>query len=330
MPVNPQVLKMISDPTGGRLGDIGETLARNRQMTIENERADEEAKRKSEKHNFEMTDLGMKTMGYYSDAVMKSYEPNMSDEEKYAIQKNVWDTLTDVEKGMVPETFQSDEELLRGQVKSDAWSRRHHPELYEVNEKDLNKWQTELLMIREKNENPDSWTDTKQQQLDALQRQTLLPVSMGRPSKTEDIFSKESLKVLKKNGDVLANNIENENAYAQDLAAEKRKLMEERELLVRQKKADRLLSDAEATQLAHDNLSKHLQESDVLFELTGFANPLGKKYIYAPNRNKGDETEEPEETTVSQPSDLKEGEEGVFGEYMYRRENGKLQRKKVE
>lgn len=331
MPVSPQILAAIADPTGGRLGDIGKTYATAKQRSIENERAAEKATMVKQKFQQEQAIVGAKVTGAYAKTAIDWMDdnPNASAEEIRDKQLEIMGQYDEAHQGFIPESLQTREELQRGLDNSDTILRRFEPQNYQVDENELNKWQTELAMITKKNSDPENWTDTDQEQLDALSRQQNISISMRGPSRTEDEFATTSLKVLKKGDDILANNIENQQAYSQDLAAQKRKIMEEREIAVKSGKESELLSDAEATQLANEELKQHLQTSDSLFELTGYTNPFGKKYIYAPNR-KEEETEEKSETSMKQPADLKEGEEGEFSGYIYKREGEKLKRKKVE
>ena len=289
--LDPRMLQQIGNPTGGKLTQLGGMYNQGQQDIQKMRMLQQKRQESSQEFQMKRDDTNSKLLLALTDSLKEDTNLNADStpEVLKAAQVKLMREAPPQHQQMLgtilKQPFSAYEDIENANDLSDKMQRRLHPELYKkAEEKELNKWQTELGMIQDKNDNPDNWTDTKQEKLEALQRvPPAVTVSMGRPSKTEDIFSMKALKVLKKGDDILSGNIENEGAYSQDLAAEKRRIMEERRILVRQKKATGLLSDAEATQMAHEKLKDRLEVSDILFEKLGVSNPLGKKYIYVPD-----------------------------------------------
>jgi len=163
MAVSPQVLKMISDPTAGKLGDIAQTYLKSKQVGIENKltdekmqlakdkatadaqqteldnmyksntdkRATEDAAREAQTQQVEMADKGSQAMGAYSTAVLKAIEDNpelVTDEAKFAeVQKSIYDSFPDGYKQFIPEDTQSVEEIRRGLTNANSIQSRLNP-----------------------------------------------------------------------------------------------------------------------------------------------------------------------------------------------------------
>lgn len=139
MPVDPRVLQMISDPTSGRLGDIGKTIAVNRQQEIENQAASEKAQSDAEKaaldaqlKRLELTDAAAQTaLGYSSNALSwREANPDKSDEEFSSYQAEEWNALSDDQKKIIPPKLQPKEELARGKDRALSYLSARFPDKY--------------------------------------------------------------------------------------------------------------------------------------------------------------------------------------------------------
>lgn len=132
MAIDPNVLQMISNPTGGRLGEIGETIAKNRQQSIENNRAAESDDMKKRLFQQKMADVGSKIVGAYSDINLKwkQEHPDATDTDFEQQQLAQWESLDPEHQQFVPKTFQTPEQLAAGKSRSEEIQKALHPELY--------------------------------------------------------------------------------------------------------------------------------------------------------------------------------------------------------
>jgi hypothetical protein len=149
-----------------------------------------------------------------------------------------------------------------------------------------------------------------------------IAVSVGAPTKNVTRIADDVMEVLEVGKEPIKGEIENEDAYRTALSTKAQTMQAVSE------KAGTPISLEEAMRQAHDDMvaSGRLKDAKGL-EVFGMT-PFSKKWVYDPS---GEQAVEPVTTEIKgQPSDLKEGETGTFGAFIYKRENGKLLKKKAE
>ncbi len=138
MAVSPQILAAISNPTAGRLGQIGETYAKNKQRAIENKANSEEAAMVKKKFQQEQMIVGSKVVNSYANSMLdwKSDNPLASDEDFAQQQLSSWESLDDAQKEFVPQTFQTAKQLEMGKTQSENTLKSFEPENWKTKAKD--------------------------------------------------------------------------------------------------------------------------------------------------------------------------------------------------
>lgn len=169
-------------------------------------------------------------------------------------------------------------------------------------------------------------TKADKAEFDALTKPNVA-VSIGSPTKNVTRIAKQVLPVLKVGDTKISGEIENEDAYLAAISTKGQAIQAESE------KAGNPVSLEEAMRMAHDDMVAEGKLKDAKgVEIFGFT-PFSKEFVYDPNP-----TNEPQQSraqnrsirpqeNIGQPSDLKEGETGEFGGYLYKRQNGKLLKK---
>ena len=154
MPVNPRVLEMIANPTSGKLGEIGQTLNKNRQyaekMALEqekldadeaqrqeeNERKNAQAQRQQEEANRKQVDFGSKVVMALAGDAIEWYETNKDkyeDEKEFQaawklFQDEQYATAPDEIKALAKKDFQTIEQYRSGYNMSSDLQRKINPD----------------------------------------------------------------------------------------------------------------------------------------------------------------------------------------------------------
>jgi hypothetical protein len=318
MAVDPRILAMISDPTAGRLGDIGKTIGAKKQQAIENQQKEKSIQMEETIFGLKKSALELEAkkdeVSFMGDSAlaMKAYYDGGGDEEG---AQALWDATREDAASMgyeMPEKAPN-AGMIEGLA---AKSKQYINYLNATKANDAaKKWQAiaQIAAIPEKNRTPE-----QSRMFEALTSPNIainVPAPTGRTMQV----AKNFMKTAKKGDDSLEGEIEGAKGYEDAVSTRAQAIQTEKE------KAGKAISLTDAMSQAHKELEHKLIPTDTL-TIAGWA-PIGKKYVYNP-----DAELTPEDTgdAIGNPSELKEGESGIYGGQEFRRVDGKLQSRKVE
>lgn len=313
MAIDPRVLQSIGNPTGGGLTDIGRIYSRTK---IAKEEHELNKKVTGMKMNQLLQEEKRSEIEFMGDTAlsMKAYYDQGGDAEG---AQAVWATHKEDAETLgysipdAPPTAKMAEGLA-------AKSKQYVNYLNATKASDSAKKFQVIATLAAVPEN--KRTPAQQRMFEALTKPNIainIPSPTTRTVKIADNFIKNA----KKDDVELEGEIEGVEGYRDDVSTRAQAIQTEAE------KSGKAVSLSDAMKQAHEELQHKLISTDA-FTIPGtdFA-PFSKKFIYNPDAEitPGDTGE-----AIANPSELKEGETGIYGGFEFRRVDGKLQRRKVE
>jgi len=317
MPIDPASLEAIRNPTGGKLAQLGQAFAQTKQRNIQNERAKQQLSMEKEIFNLKKRKLVMESkqdeLAFSSDVAlsMKAYydQGGTSEGAETLYQTHLADAET---LGyQLPEKVPSAEQATGLAARSKQFVNYLNATKSSDSTK---KWQfiAQIASIPEGKR-----TDEQKRMLEELTRPDTVikvPGPTGRIVQVASNFMKNA-----KVGDIkLSGEIEGEEGYRDEVMTRAQAI---------QADSKKPISLSEAMSKAHEELKYKLMPTNAMKIPGTNITPFGKEFLYNPDALP---TDQPIKNDVDSPSSLKEGESGVFNGYEYKRENGKLLKRKVE
>ena len=329
MPIDPQTLQRLANPMAN-LSQLTQGYQQGQQIAASRETINAQ-KMKND-------DITSKVMRGFTKGVMETAGENATPEEILEAQKTFAQTMPkqfqNVLGKMLKKPLASLDEVNAMYKKATELQKALHPEDFKVDTKSTYTLKTLIKGNQQRTYNAADPRILEKLEDGWIERPLQNPAfNIDNPNTGTARTVVDVMKTLKAGKDDIFKNIENENAYAAMLETEALSLQ-----AAEQKKGKKISLDA-AIRKAHQEHKDGLVLSDLLNELTGgrVSNPLGKKYIYSP-KDDVPETETPtdeatdsasEDNQITDPSQLKEGEAAIIGNFEYKRSNGRLKKRPI-